>query len=55
MHQRTVVNALRAVTSCVPLNVTFTDPARFEDRSAAPGTVERAPTLEERHLHRRMC
>ncbi|MEZ5298325.1 MAG: hypothetical protein R2697_19255 [Ilumatobacteraceae bacterium] len=50
------MNALRAVTSCVPLNVTVpTDPARFEDRSAAPGTVERAPTLEERHLHRRMC
>jgi Polymerase beta, Nucleotidyltransferase len=45
--------ALRAVTSPVPFDVTFTDPARFEDRSAVPGTVERAATLEGRRLHRR--
>lgn len=47
--------ALRAVTSLVPFDVTFTDPARFEDRSAVPGTVERAATLEGRRLHHRTC
>jgi hypothetical protein len=45
--------ALRAVTSPVPFDVTFTDPARFGQRSAIPGTVERAATLEGRRLHRR--
>ena len=45
--------ALRAVTSPVPFDVTFTDPARFEERSAVPGTIERATTLEGQCLHRR--
>ncbi|MEZ5218480.1 MAG: nucleotidyltransferase domain-containing protein [Ilumatobacteraceae bacterium] len=43
--------ASRAVTSPVPFDVTFTDPARFEDRAAVPVTVERAATLEGRRLH----
>jgi predicted nucleotidyltransferase len=45
--------ALRAVMSPVPFDVTFTDPARFEERSAVPGTVDRAARLEGRRLHRR--
>jgi predicted nucleotidyltransferase len=47
--------ALRAVTSPVPFDVTFTDLARFEERAAVPGTVERAATLEGRRLHHRKC
>ena len=47
--------ALRAVTRRVPFDVTFTDTARFEDRSAVPGTVERGATLEGRRLHHRTC
>ena len=47
--------ALRAVTSPVPFDVTFTDRARFEERAAVPGTVERAATLEGRRLRHRKC
>lgn len=45
--------ALRAVMSPVPFDVTFTDPGRFDARSVTPGTVERAASREGRCVHRR--
>ncbi|MDY7101039.1 MAG: nucleotidyltransferase domain-containing protein [Actinomycetota bacterium] len=43
--------ALRASTTPVPFDVSFTDPQRFTNRSGVPGTIERAAVLEGRRVY----
>ncbi len=45
--------AFRSVVSPAPIDVSFTDLPRFEQRSGIPGTVERAAMLEGRRVHLR--
>lgn len=47
------VRAFTSATTGAPFDVSFTDPARYRERSRVAGTIERATVLDGRCLYRR--